>query len=133
VLAQRQRAVIVPIIGARRSSQIDNGIGAVDIELSSDELELPEALADPRLCHSEPLSGTTELATLREGEESRSSGSSIASHIDRQRYSLRGRSHAQPILPPRSPASGTSQEAKWDFARMTREQGQRVGWTVVQP
>jgi aryl-alcohol dehydrogenase-like predicted oxidoreductase len=37
--AQQQRAVIVPIIGARRHEQIEDSVGAVDIELSDAELE----------------------------------------------------------------------------------------------
>jgi aryl-alcohol dehydrogenase-like predicted oxidoreductase len=38
IRAQQRRAVIVPIIGARRREQIEDSLGAVDIDLSEDEL-----------------------------------------------------------------------------------------------
>jgi aryl-alcohol dehydrogenase-like predicted oxidoreductase len=37
--AQQQRAVIVPIVGARRHEQVEDSLGAVDVELSDEELE----------------------------------------------------------------------------------------------
>ena len=36
--AQRDRAVIVPIVGSRKREQIENSLGAADIELSAEEL-----------------------------------------------------------------------------------------------
>jgi aryl-alcohol dehydrogenase-like predicted oxidoreductase len=39
VRAQQQRATVVPIVGARTSTQIQDSIGAVDIELSAEELD----------------------------------------------------------------------------------------------
>jgi aryl-alcohol dehydrogenase-like predicted oxidoreductase len=37
--AQRERAVIVPIVGARRREQIEDSLGAVDVDLEPEELE----------------------------------------------------------------------------------------------
>jgi aryl-alcohol dehydrogenase-like predicted oxidoreductase len=41
--AQQQRAVIVPIVGARRREQIEDSLGAVDVELTTEELERLDA------------------------------------------------------------------------------------------
>jgi aryl-alcohol dehydrogenase-like predicted oxidoreductase len=38
ILAQRHRAVIVPIIGARTRRQLDDNLAALDVELTEDEL-----------------------------------------------------------------------------------------------
>jgi aryl-alcohol dehydrogenase-like predicted oxidoreductase len=38
VRAQQERAVIVPIVGSRRREQIEDSLGAVDVELTADEL-----------------------------------------------------------------------------------------------
>jgi aryl-alcohol dehydrogenase-like predicted oxidoreductase len=37
--AQQQRAVIIPIVGARSRAHIEDSLGAVDVELSDEELE----------------------------------------------------------------------------------------------
>ena len=37
--AQQERAVVVPIVGARRREQIEDSLGAVDLELTAGELE----------------------------------------------------------------------------------------------
>jgi aryl-alcohol dehydrogenase-like predicted oxidoreductase len=39
VRAQQQRAVIIPIVGARSRTHIEDSLGAVDVELSDEELE----------------------------------------------------------------------------------------------
>jgi aryl-alcohol dehydrogenase-like predicted oxidoreductase len=39
VRAQQQRAVIIPIVGARSRAHIEDSLGAVDVELSDEELE----------------------------------------------------------------------------------------------
>src|SRR5918998_1400483 len=44
VLAQQERAAIVPIVGARRREQIEDSLGAGDVELSVEELQRPDAL-----------------------------------------------------------------------------------------
>jgi diketogulonate reductase-like aldo/keto reductase len=38
VRAQQPRAVIVPIVGARSLAQLEDDLGALDVELSDDEL-----------------------------------------------------------------------------------------------
>jgi aryl-alcohol dehydrogenase-like predicted oxidoreductase len=43
--AQQDRAVIVPIVGARRREQIEDSLGAVDLELTADELERLDAVS----------------------------------------------------------------------------------------
>jgi aryl-alcohol dehydrogenase-like predicted oxidoreductase len=45
VRAQRNRGVIIPIVGARRREQIEDSLGAVDVELSLEELERLEAVS----------------------------------------------------------------------------------------
>src|SRR5215204_7137358 len=44
VRSQQARAVIVPILGARRCSQIEDNVGALDIELTPDERDRLEQL-----------------------------------------------------------------------------------------
>jgi aryl-alcohol dehydrogenase-like predicted oxidoreductase len=39
VRAQQRRAVVIPIVGVRTSKQIQDSLGAVDVELSNEELE----------------------------------------------------------------------------------------------
>ena len=43
--AQQQRAVIVPIVGARRREQIEDSLGAVELELTAEELERLDAIS----------------------------------------------------------------------------------------
>jgi aryl-alcohol dehydrogenase-like predicted oxidoreductase len=43
ILAQRHRAVIVPIVGARTRRQLDDNLAALDIELTGDELATLDA------------------------------------------------------------------------------------------
>jgi aryl-alcohol dehydrogenase-like predicted oxidoreductase len=46
VLAQRARAPVIPLLGARRLSQIEDNLGALELELTADELgRLDEASA----------------------------------------------------------------------------------------
>jgi aryl-alcohol dehydrogenase-like predicted oxidoreductase len=45
VRAQQHRASIIPIVGARTSTQIQDSLGAVDIELSAEELDRLEQLS----------------------------------------------------------------------------------------
>jgi aryl-alcohol dehydrogenase-like predicted oxidoreductase len=45
VRAQKQRANVIPIVGARTSMQIQDSLGAVDIELSAEELDRLEQLS----------------------------------------------------------------------------------------
>jgi aryl-alcohol dehydrogenase-like predicted oxidoreductase len=45
VRAQQRRATVIPIVGARTSEQIHDSLGAVDIELSADELDRLEQLS----------------------------------------------------------------------------------------
>jgi aryl-alcohol dehydrogenase-like predicted oxidoreductase len=44
VRSQRARGVVVPILGARRRSQIEDNLGALAIELTTDELDRLERL-----------------------------------------------------------------------------------------
>jgi aryl-alcohol dehydrogenase-like predicted oxidoreductase len=50
--AQQERAVIVPIVGARRAEQIENSLGAVDVELEPAELARLETVS--RIDHGFP-------------------------------------------------------------------------------
>jgi aryl-alcohol dehydrogenase-like predicted oxidoreductase len=50
--AQQERAVIVPIVGARRREQIEDSLGAVDVELTDEELERLDAVS--RIDHGFP-------------------------------------------------------------------------------
>jgi aryl-alcohol dehydrogenase-like predicted oxidoreductase len=52
VLAQQERAAIVPIVGARRQEQLADSLGAVDVELSAEELERLDAVS--RIDHGFP-------------------------------------------------------------------------------
>jgi aryl-alcohol dehydrogenase-like predicted oxidoreductase len=45
VRAQQQRAVIIPIVGARSRAHIEDSLGAVDVELSDEELERLEEVS----------------------------------------------------------------------------------------
>jgi aryl-alcohol dehydrogenase-like predicted oxidoreductase len=45
VRAQQDRAAVVPILGARRREQIDDSLGALELELAADELERLDAVS----------------------------------------------------------------------------------------
>ncbi|HLM19807.1 MAG TPA: aldo/keto reductase, partial [Acidimicrobiia bacterium] len=45
VRAQQQRAVVIPIVGARTQEQLADNLGALDVELTAAELERLDAVS----------------------------------------------------------------------------------------
>ena len=58
VRAQQERSVIVPILGARTRAQIEDSLGALDVELTGDELERLDAVSHIALGFPHDFGGT---------------------------------------------------------------------------
>ncbi len=72
---QRSTSTVIPIVGARRADQLKDNLGAVDVELTADQIELLDNLAPPQPRYPGSLLTNEFYLSLLHGE--------MAARIDR--------------------------------------------------